>query len=213
MKTKQPVILYKQTTFWDHGCSAGSVRIPRNCRRTKGNCGGWSWLHHTFLRLTTLWSLTQQWECSSMSEWTVELIKHPMVAVGNLVPKFKCYGGGEWFIVKFHFLFFPFPTPTSGKMNTYSLYLGQDINLATALHTSMFGCSVSYDPLKHLVWQEHLPLIESPPFHTRSGNVSKSTRKMLNIGSKSYTDRQGGRHEPIACDRVFFFKKKQWNDS
>lgn len=50
------------------------------------------------------------------------------------------------------FSFVPFPTPTSGKMNTYPLYLGQDINPATALHhTSMSGSSVSYNPLKYLV--------------------------------------------------------------
>lgn len=50
------------------------------------------------------------------------------------------------------FSFFPFPTPTSGKMKTHPLYLGQDINPATALHhISMCDFSISYDPLKYLV--------------------------------------------------------------
>ena len=161
VKMTQPVVLYKQTTFWDHGCSTGSVRIPRNCRQTESSCGGRGWLHHEFLRVTTLWSRSQQWECSSF-EWTVERIKHPMVAVGNLAPKFECYGGAEWFIAKFHFLFFPFPTPTSGKMNTYPLYLGQDNNPATA-QVWLFSVLRSFKVSSFGHWQKQLPLIERPP--------------------------------------------------
>lgn len=60
------------------------------------------------------------------------------------------------------FSFFPFPTLTSGKMNTYPLYLGQDINLATAQHhTSMSGSSVSYETLKHLVLETDRSICQS----------------------------------------------------
>lgn len=103
-----------------------------------------------------------------------------MVAVGNRAPKFKCYGGGV-IHCEIAFSFFPFPTPTSGKMNTYPLYLGQDINPAT----------VSYNPLKYLV----LETDKSPPFHTWRGNAG----------------RQGGRQTSVFCDRFFFFKKETNN--
>lgn len=34
VKTERPVVLYKQTTFWDHGHSTSSVGIPRNSYQT-----------------------------------------------------------------------------------------------------------------------------------------------------------------------------------
>lgn len=114
----------------------------------------------------------------------MELIKHPMVAVGNRAPKFKCYGGGVIHCEIVFFFFFPFPTPTSGKMKPYPLYLGQDINPGTVSVTV-------YDPLKYLNFgnrQEPLPLVESPPFHTWSGNAG----------------RQGFRHGSRFWYRVFF---------
>lgn len=83
VKTEQCVVLYIQTDFWDHGHSSSSVRIPHNRCQTERQLWARGRLHHKFLCFTTLWSLPQQWECSSMFEWTMELIKHPMVVVGN----------------------------------------------------------------------------------------------------------------------------------